>query len=154
MVNTQALIGDAECFQAIRTMRRPDGVRCPGRGRAEVTRDGHDDTQPERRRYLCRGCRKRFDDLTDTIFAGHHRPLRAWVRCLYYTWLDLSDEPIAREPGIDTDDARVMDSQLREGIVNRRDEVRLGGEVVCDEVYVLVLLESSIGLLVPPRNPG
>jgi hypothetical protein len=29
MVNIQALIDDAKCFEAVRSLRRPDGVRCP-----------------------------------------------------------------------------------------------------------------------------
>ena len=51
--------------------------------------------------------------------------------------LNLSDEQIAREPGTDPDDAQVMASQLRQGIVEREPEVRLSGEVECDEVYVV-----------------
>ncbi len=137
MVNIQALIGDARCLETIRAMRWPDGVRCPECGSAEATRDGRDDTQPERRRYRCQGCRKRFDDLTGTIFAGHHQPLRAWILCLYFMGLNLSNEQIARELGLDPDDALVMASQLREGIVERKPEVRLSGEVECDEVYVV-----------------
>jgi hypothetical protein len=39
--------------------------------------------------------------------------------------------------GIDPDDARVMASRLREGIVRRKPEVVLSGEVECDEVYVV-----------------
>jgi transposase-like protein len=87
--------------------------------------------------YKCHGCGKRFDDLTDTIFAGHHQPLRVWILCLYFMGLNLSNEQIGREVGIDPDDAQVMASQLREGIVERKPEVRLGGEVECDEVYVV-----------------
>ncbi|MFQ5560695.1 MAG: hypothetical protein ACE5FU_08935 [Nitrospinota bacterium] len=26
--------------------------------------------------YECKECGKRFDDLTGTIFSGHHKPLR------------------------------------------------------------------------------
>jgi transposase-like protein len=137
MVNIQALIDDPMCFQTVRLMRWPDGVRCPGCGSAEVTREGRDDTQPERQRYQCHGCRRRFDDLTDTIFAGHHQPLRVWALCLYFMGLNLPNEPIAQELGIDPDDAQVVASQLREGIVARKPEVRLGGEVECDEVYVV-----------------
>jgi hypothetical protein len=48
MINIEALIDNAKCFQTVRAMRRPDGVRCPGCGGAEVTKDGHDDTQPQR----------------------------------------------------------------------------------------------------------
>jgi transposase-like protein len=137
MVNIQALIDDAKCFHTVRTLRWPDGVRCPGCDSAEVARDGHDDTQPERQRYRCNGCRKRFDDLTGTVFAGHHQPLRVWVLCLYFMGLNLSNEQIAQELGIDPDDAQVMASRLREGIVERKPEVVLSGEVECDEVYVV-----------------
>jgi hypothetical protein len=63
--------------------------------------------------------------------------LRVWVLCLYLMGLNLSNEQIAQELGIDPDDAQVMASQLREGIVARKPEVRLGGEVECDEVYVV-----------------
>jgi transposase-like protein len=137
MVNIQALIDDAKCFETIRGMRWPEGVRCPECDSARVTKDGRDDTQPERQRYQCRSCRKRFDDLSGTIFAGHHQPLRIWVLCLYLMGLNLSDEQIAQELGIDPDDAQVMASQLREGIVQRKPEVSLNGEVECDEVYVV-----------------
>lgn len=137
MINLQALIDDAKCFEAIRAMRWPDGVRCPECGSSEVIKDGRDDTQPERQRYRCHGCRKRFDDLSGTILAGHHLPLRAWVLCLYFMGLNLSNEQIAQELGIDPDDAQVMAMQLREGIVQRKPEVVLVGEAECDEVYVV-----------------
>jgi hypothetical protein len=85
MVNIQALIDDAKCFQTVRLIRWPDGVWCPGCGCAEVAKDGHDDAQPERQRYHCRGWRERFDDLSDTIFVGHHQPLRPGS-CAYTSW--------------------------------------------------------------------
>ena len=137
MVNIQALIDDARCFQTVRSLRWPDGVRCPGCGGAEVTKDGHDDTQPERQRYQCHGCRSRFDDLTGTIFAGHHQPLRTWTACLYLMGLNLSGLQIAQELDIHKDDARAMIQRLRQGIVDRRPPVVLEGEVECDEVYVV-----------------
>ena len=49
---------------------------------AAVARHGRDDTQPHRQRYRCTACQTRFDDLTGTALAGHHRPLRLWVLCL------------------------------------------------------------------------
>ena len=54
MVNIQALIDDAKCFETVRGMRWPDGVRCPESDSTEVTKDGRDDTQPERQRYTIR----------------------------------------------------------------------------------------------------
>jgi transposase-like protein len=137
MVNIQAFIDNSKCFETVRTMRWPDGVRCTGCHSAEVTEDGRDDTQPERQRYKCHRCGKRFDDLADTIFTGHHQPLRVGILCLDFMGLNLSNEPIAQELGIDPDDAQVMASQLREGVVKRKPEVRLDGEVECDEVDVV-----------------
>ena len=83
MIHIQSLIDDAKCFETVRTLRWPDGVFCPHCNSSEITKQGRDDTQPERQRYLCQSCERRFDDLTDTIFAGHHQPLRVWILCLY-----------------------------------------------------------------------
>ena len=137
IVTIQALLDDAKCFETVRMTRWPDGVRCPECDSAEVTKDGRDDTQPARQRYQCHACWKRFDDLTGTIFAGHHQPLRVWILCLYFMGLNLSNEQIAQELDLDPDDAQVMTTQLRESIVQRKPEVKLSGEVECDEVYVV-----------------
>ena len=84
----------------------PDGVRCPGCGFAAVNKDGHDDTQPERRRYQCQGVAASGSTTSSgTIFAGHHQPLRVWVLCLDFMGLNLSNEQIAHELDIDPDDA-------------------------------------------------
>jgi transposase-like protein len=137
MVNIQDLFDDAKCYQTIRDMRWPDGVTCPRCSADSVLKNGRDDTEPHRQRYECRGCRRRFDDLTDTIFAGHHQPQRTGIGCLYLMGLNLSGLQIAQELDINKDDARAMIQQLREGIVCRRPPVVLEGEVECDEVYVV-----------------
>src|ERR671916_1304461 len=137
MVNIQDLFDDAKCYQTVRDLRWPDGVTCPHCSSASVIKDGRDDTEPHRQRYECRACRRRFDDLTDTIFAGHHQPLRVWVLVLYLMGLNLSNEQIAKELDLDPDDAQRMTTQLREGIVQRKPQVSLSGEVECDEVYVV-----------------
>ena len=51
--------------------------------------------------------------------------------------LNLSNEQIAQELGIDPDEAQVMASELREAIVERKPEVKLSGELECDQVYVV-----------------
>ena len=48
--------------------------------------------------------------------------------------LNLSNRQIAREFNLDEDSAQEMATQLRNGIVERMPEVRLSGEVECDEV--------------------
>jgi transposase-like protein len=137
MVNIRDLIDDAKCFEIVRTMRWPDGVTCPNCSSANVIKNGRDETQPHRQRYECHACRQRFDDLTGTIFAGHHEPLRTWIICLYFMGLNLSSLQIAKELDLNPSDARAMVQQLRQGIVDRQPEVGLSGEVECDEVYVV-----------------
>ena len=44
--NIQPLIDDAKCFETVRTMRWPGGVRCPVFGSDRITKDGRDETQP------------------------------------------------------------------------------------------------------------
>ena len=137
MINIRDLIDDAKCFRTVREMRWADLVTCPHCSSEAVIKDGRDETQPYRQRYLCHGCRKRFDDLTGTIFAGHHEPLRTWVVCLYFMGLNLSSLQIAKELDMDRSDVQAMVQQLRQGIVDRRPAASLEGEVECDEVYVV-----------------
>jgi transposase-like protein len=131
-INLSLLIDDAKCFEMVRRHRWPGGVQCPKCGGLEVVRNGRDDTQRDRQRYLCHGCRERFDDLTGTVLAGHHQPLRIWVLCLYFMGLNLSNRQIAGELGLNENDVQVMTGHLREGLVAKLPEVILDGEVEID----------------------
>jgi transposase-like protein len=137
MVNIPDLIDDAKGYETVRTMRWPDGVTCPHCASAVVIKNGRDETQPHRQHYECHACRRRFDDLTGTIFADHRQPLRTWVKCLYLMQLNLLGLQITKELDINKDDARAMIQQLRQGIVDRRPPAALCGAVECDEVYVV-----------------
>ena len=87
---------------------------------SELTKQGRDDTQPERQRYLCKSCHRHFDDLTDTVFAGHHQPLRVWILCLYLMGLNLSNAQMAKELDLNQSDVHQMTAQLRQGIVAKK----------------------------------
>ncbi len=137
LVNLSALLDDAKCFALVRQHRWPEGVRCPVCDSGAIIRDGHDDMQPCRQRYRCKACSGRFDDLTGTVLAGHHQPLRVWVLCLYFMGLNLSNRQIASELGLDASDVQIMTEQLRRGLVAKTPAVELTGEVEIDEVYVV-----------------
>jgi transposase-like protein len=137
LVNLSSLIDDARCYELVRQHRWPDGVRCPRCGSASVARDGRDDTRRHRQRYRCAGCGARFDDLTGTVLAGHHQPLRVWVLCLYLMGLNLSNRQIARELDLGVSDVQAMTEALRHGLAARLPPARLEGEVEIDEVYVV-----------------
>jgi len=70
-----------------------------------------------------------FDDLTGTVLAGHHQPLRVWVLCLYFMGLNLSNRQIAGELGLCAPDVQVMTEQLRRGLIANTPAVELTGEV-------------------------
>ena len=120
------LIDDAKCFATVRKRRWPEGVSCPRCESRQVTRRGLNETQPDRQRDLCGGCGRNFDDLTDTLFAGHPQPLRVWLWRLYFRGLNLSNRQIARELGVDEDSAHEMATPLRQG---DRGETAGGGPV-------------------------
>src|SRR5919206_4867936 len=137
LVNLSGLMDDAKCFAFVRQHRWPEGVRCPGCDSDAVIRDGYDDTQPCRQRYRCKACAGRFDDLTGTVLAGHHQPLRLWVLCLYFMGLNLSNRQIARELDLSVSDVQAMTEQLRVGLTVKIPPVTLEGDVEIDEVYVV-----------------
>jgi len=76
LVNIQTLIDDAKCYEVVRQLRWPMGVECLACGASEIIKRGYHTHHAHRQRYACRACGRQFDDLTGTIFEGHHRPLR------------------------------------------------------------------------------
>jgi DNA-directed RNA polymerase subunit RPC12/RpoP len=66
LVHIQNLFDEATCFATLRQLRWPEDAICPYCSSKDVTKDGPDDTRPERQRYLGHACRRRFDHLTGT----------------------------------------------------------------------------------------
>ena len=137
MMNMPSLMDDAKCFATGHAMRGPDGVMCPHGDSPEITNQGGDETQPERQRYQCKSGERRFDDLTDTLFAGHHQPLRLGILCSYLMALNLSNAQMAPELALNKDAAHHMTTQLRHGIVSKSPSSTLSAAVECDEVYLV-----------------
>lgn len=120
LIHIQNLVDDAKCYEVVRQLRWPEGVRCPACGSARVTKRGFHTQQTDRQRYECQACQRQFDDLTETILEGHHQPLKVWVLCLYLMGLNLSNEQIAAELDLAAGDAQQMTAQLREGVVAKK----------------------------------
>jgi transposase-like protein len=128
MLNIQNLIDDAKCYETVRALRWPAGVRCAPCDSEHITKQGWDTTQPQRQKYRCQRCGRYFDDLTGTVFAGHHQPLRTWILGLYRMGLNRSNLQIAHELGLNKDDGQRLTEQLRDGVVARQPEPCLSGE--------------------------
>src|SRR5262245_35051234 len=111
MLRLDDLIDDAKCYECVRQLRWPEGVRCVWRQSDKIKRRGMHQRQRERQRYHCKSCRSDFDDLTNTVFAHHHQPLRKWILSLYLMGLNLSNEQIAEELDLNKDDVHQMTAE-------------------------------------------
>ena len=123
-VNIKNLIDDVQCYATVRALRGPDGIACPSCEFTSVIKCGFDDTEPARQRYECTDCPKRFDDLTDTICAGHHQPLKVWILCLYCMGVNLSNDQIAHALALNSSDVQQMTTELRQGLVTTNQKSR------------------------------
>ena len=131
------IVDDRLCYEKVRELRWGEGVKCPHCQSLSNKRHGHHNTCTHRYRYQCKSCSKYFDDLTNTVFQGHHQPLKSWIICLYLMGLNLSNAQIAKELGISASDSHAMTSLLREGVYEKRPQVVLEGEVEFDELYLV-----------------
>src|SRR4051794_39310873 len=95
LIKLTTLLDEAKCYEVIRQLRWPDGVVCLHCRDRGVVRNGHDDRERSRQRYLCKACKHRFDDLTGTVLAGHHQPVSTWILGSYFMGVNLSNRQIA-----------------------------------------------------------
>lgn len=137
MLKFNDLLDNAKCYEQLRQLRWPDGICCPHCGSDVVTRQGYDETERNKQRYQCKSCNRRFDDLSLSVFSGHHQPLKIWIHGLYLLSLNLSNRQIALELDLNEGDVQRMAQQLREAVVSKKPPIQLSGEVECDEVYVV-----------------
>lgn len=120
MFNITNLIDDKKCFDEVRNLRWEKEIVCPSCDSVHVIKKGHHETCEYRQRYKCNNCKKRFDDLTDTIFQNSNISLKVWILCSYFMALNLSNSQISEELDIGKDTAQKMCSKLREGIVKKK----------------------------------
>ncbi|MCG8549489.1 MAG: transposase [Desulfobacterales bacterium] len=135
-VNIKSLIDDVQCYETVRELRWPEIRECPFCDSINTIKKGYDDREYAKKRYECKECGKRFDDLTGTIFAGHHQPLKVWILCLYFMGLNLSNNQISKALNLNSGDVHNMADQLREGVV-KKPRRTLQDEVECDEGYIV-----------------
>ena len=124
-------------YDEIRRMRWSGTVTCPHCTSNKIVKRGKNHRNQECKRYKCKKCGKNFDDLTGTIFAGRHQPLKVWLICLYMMGLNISNSQIDHELGLNVSDVYEMTALLRDGTVKRKVPVRLNGEIEFDEVYII-----------------
>lgn len=120
IISIKRLISEEQCYETIRQLRWSEKICCPHCDSENIVRRGRHTQQTSRCRYECKGCCKRFDDLTGTVLAGHHQPLSTWILCLYFMGLNLSNAQIAQELDLNKDDLQSMTEHLRNGIDKKK----------------------------------
>ena len=133
----RSIVDDRLCYEKVRELRWSEGVKCPHCQSDRYKRHGYHNSCEHRYRYQCKSCHKYYDDLTNTVFQGHHQPLKVWIICLYLMGLNLSNAQIAKELGWNESDCQAMTGLLREGVYEKRPVPELEGEVEIDELYVV-----------------
>ena len=116
----QNLMSDEQCYDQLRELRWPEGCQCPFCDSHRVIRRGFDDQHPSKQRYQCKGSGRRFDDLTGTIFAGSHHPLKIWMLVVYFMWLNLSNAQIAQELDLNKHVVHDMTTKLRASLLEKK----------------------------------
>jgi len=66
------------CVELLRTIRWPEGVKCPRCGGEHIIKVGHIRVFPEHKRYYCSYCRYTFSDTSMTVFHGSRLSLHKW----------------------------------------------------------------------------
>jgi len=120
IITITRLLNETRCYEEIRKLRWSDKVTCPYCQSTLIVKKGYHTKQKARQRYQCTACAKRFDDLTETVFAGHHQPLTVWILCLYLMGLNLSNAQISKELDLNQSDTHEMCKMLREMIDKKK----------------------------------
>ena len=112
MIKFSDLLDSGKCHKMLRQHRWPDGVRCPHCDAISIISRGESHRHAGRNRYQCSDCKCNFDDLSLSVFSGHHQPLKVWIYCLYLMSLNIFNLQIAKELGLHQGDVQKMTEQL------------------------------------------
>lgn len=131
-----SLMSEEKCYEMLRRARWPDGhVRCPYCGGTDIAGPWRSAHALGGYRYRCRGCGRRFNDRTGTVFEGSKLPLRAWFLAIYLVQLNHSTAEIARELPCDYHTAHRIVWLIREREMQIEEGRQLQGVIEVDEIY-------------------
>lgn len=131
-------------FERLRWNGRPVCAHCasenvyyiaPTNGVSRATRTG---AQSERRVWRCRGCKKQFSVITNTIMHGTKIPVRVWLMVIFELCSSkngVAARGVERKYGVNPRSAWFMLHRIRE-TMSHDDFYKFSGDVVADECYI------------------
>jgi transposase-like protein len=128
---------DAEpCQTYIHTLRwteRP--LQCPRCQSQDGDPWGTYHDRPGCKRYWCNGCKRTFNDLTNTLLHQSRRSFAYWILATFLLCLSCSSRRIARELGVHSRTSYRWCWWLRNTAVSYETDRRLEGTVEADDLY-------------------
>jgi transposase len=156
------LLPESTCVAVYRSVRWVGGRRCVYCGGQNLRlKDPHYRTYFQR--HTCKDCTAErgrevtFYDLTGTILAGSHLPVRLWLWGGLLFVSGTSTLELKEELGVNYKTARRMVSLFQLAYLTQRFRFLLSGPVEIDEVYIVGGQKGRAGglpLLRPPRCRG
>jgi transposase-like protein len=124
------------CYMYIHTLRWKDRLlHCPRCHSHEVDPWGSYHYRPGLKRYWCKGCRRTFNDLTNTLLSQSRRSLAHWILATFLLCLTCSSRRIAREVGVHGRTSYRWCWWLRNTALSYETDRQLEGTVEADELY-------------------
>jgi transposase-like protein len=136
-IQLHQIVDVGRCHEILRSVRWSETVKCYKCGSTQVIKNGKDSVDKHIQHYKCKTCNSYFDDLTDTIFSGSHFGIDKWICILYLMNLNVSNLQIAKELDLNVDSVANMRATIREGVVKKKPDLHLSGQVEADECYVV-----------------
>lgn len=126
---------DKACEEFLFQNLMKDGKRCSHCGHSDVTKLNRLDRKHIY--YKCKGCRKMFTALTNTVFHGSKLGLQKWFLCIYYMTISskgISSVQLSKQVGVTQKTSWLVLTKLRYFIEDNLGEFIFPVEV--DETYI------------------
>src|SRR5262245_15106930 len=125
-----------QCQAYIHTLRWKDRpLQCPRCQSQDIDPWGTYHYRPGCKRYWCNGCKRTFNDLTNTLLHQSQRSLPHWILATFLLCLACSSRRIAREVGVHIRTSYRWCWWLRNAALSYEMQRQLEGTVEADELY-------------------
>jgi transposase-like protein len=124
-----------QCHAYSHTLRWKDRpLQCPRCQSHHIGQGGTYQYRPGGKRSWCHGCKRTFNDLTETLLHRSKRPLGYWILATFLLCLSCSSRRIAREVGVHVRTSYRWCWWLRNTAVSYETERRWEGTVEADDL--------------------
>src|SRR5499427_4550117 len=130
------LFNAEQCQAYIHTLRWKDrSLQCPRCQSQNVDPWGTYHDRPGCKRSWCNGCKRTFNDLTNTLLHQSKRSLSYWILATFLLCLACSSRRIAREVGVHIRTSYRWCWWLRNAALSYEMHRQLAGTVEADDLY-------------------